>query len=130
MKEMTKTDRYFYIKDIDCTVLVEVVSTRKEVFGWLDDYAENLQYDWFDPCGDSFEILYEDGTTDYIADDYDGHKIRRQHIVSMVYSNASSYIVYGNFEMNEYGVVSVSENENIDDTNIKEVDCWNYSEVA
>ena len=88
--------RTFLIKDIDYKIVVEP-STRKEILSYLDEY---LEYDFFDPSDDSFAILYKDGSEDYINADYDSHKIRRQHIASMVYTNSYSDIVYGNFEMN------------------------------
>lgn len=113
--------RHFHIKDIDCTIKVEF-GTRKEILGWLDDYTENFQYDWFNPCDDSLSILYDDGKEEIIDQFYDGHKIRRQHIISMVYNNPESYIVYGNFEMNEHGVVTTSVTEKIATENIIEVE--------
>ena len=39
----------------------------------------------------------------------------------MVYTNACTDIVFGNFEMNEYGVVTPSEIEIIDNINIVEI---------
>lgn len=116
-----KKDRKFLVEDIACEILVEVASTQKEVFGWMDQYVENFENDWFDASDESFTILYRDGTTDYIDIDYDGHKIKRKNIASIVYNNPSSYIIYGNFEINEYGVVTVSADEVIAEENIKEV---------
>lgn len=118
---MKKTERTFNIKDIDVNVIVEIVSTRKDIFDYVDEYIENMQYDWFRADDDVFYILYEDGTEDMIDESYDGHKIRKQHIASMVYSNDCTYVVYGNFEMNEYGVVYPAFEENIDDSNIEEI---------
>ena len=53
------TNRYFLIKDLNCTVLVEIVKTQKEVFDWLDDMIDNLPYEWFH-TDDVFEILYKE----------------------------------------------------------------------
>ena len=89
---------------------------------------ENLQYDWFS-TDDTVQILYNDGNTDYINSDYDGHKIRRQNIESIVYSNDSSYIVFGEIEINEYGVVYPAFTEKIAGTNVKEVDRADYTEA-
>lgn len=113
--------RTFLIKDIDSEIIVEPVKTRKEIFDWMDEYIENFDFEWFDPCDDSFSILYKDGSMDFVDDGYDGHKVKKQNIASMVYSNACSYIVFGNFEMNEYGVVTPNETEIIDNTNIIEI---------
>lgn len=95
----------YYIKDVDCTIDVEVMTKQKDVFDWLNQYIDNMQFDWFDASDESFEILYKDGTTDIIDCFYDGHKIRKNNIVSMVYNNPEDYIVYGSYEINEYGVV-------------------------
>ncbi len=105
---MRKEIKEHYIADVDCTIEVEVMTKAKEVFDWMEQYIENLQYDWFDPTDESFQILYKDGTTDNIDSFYDGHKIRKQNIKSIVYSNTEDYIVYGDYEINEYGVVNVA----------------------
>lgn len=114
-----KKDRIFLIQDINCEVIVEVAKTQKEIFDWLDNYTENLEYDWFDASDDCFHILYKDGSYDCIDTNYDGHKIKRNNIASMVYDNPCTSIVYGNFAINEYGVVTTSFEEIID-TNIIE----------
>ena len=115
-----KKDRRFLIHDIDCETLVEVMS-RKEVLSYLDEYLDNLLYDWFDGSDDSFSILYKDGSYDYINEEYNGHKIRRQHIASIVYTNACTDIVYGNFDINEHGVVTPAFEEKIAVSNITEI---------
>lgn len=114
-------NRYFHVKDIDCTITVEYL-TRKEMLSWLDEYAENVKSGDGYVSDDSYEILYKDGTTDFIDESYDGHKIRRQNIESIVNCNASSYMVYGHFEMNEFGVAGAAFADEIDSTNIEEVD--------
>lgn len=91
-----------------CTIEVEIMSKTKDIFDYIEQYIENLSYNWFDAMDESFEILYDDGTMDYIYNDYDGHKIRKQHIKSIVYNNPCTYMVYGNYTMNEYGIVSCS----------------------
>ena len=118
-----KKDRRFLIKDIDCEIVVEVIS-RKEVLSWMDQYLENLPYEWFDGSDDCFHILYKDGSYDCINEDYDGHKIRRQNIASIVYDNPCTSIVYGNFAINEYGVITTAFEEDINKTNIVEVKQW------
>lgn len=118
---MKIAERIFKIDDIDAEVVIEVVNKQKDIFDFIDEYVENLQYDWFDGSDDSFEILYKDGTSEYINDEYNGHKIRRNNIAAMAYSNACTTVVYGNFEINEYGVVYAAEAEKIADTNIIEI---------
>lgn len=113
--------RYFFLKDISTTVVVEFERTQKQIFAWLDEMIDNLPYDWFH-TDDTFCILYKDGTEEYIDSEYDGHKIKRNNISSIVYSNDCSYIVYGNFEMNECGVVYPSLVEKVESENIVEID--------
>ena len=113
--------RTFKIIDIGVDSIVEIVRTQKEVLSWLDEYLENLPYDWFEASDDTFEILYKDGTADYISEDYDGHRIRRNNITSIVYNNACTAIVYGGFKVNEYGVVTASREIEIAEENIVEI---------
>ena len=120
-----RKDRYFYLKDVDCVITVEYGKNKKDVLGWMDEIIENLQYSYYDP-DDTVQILYEDGTEDYIDKNYDGHKIRRQHIESIVYANDETYIVFGNFAMNECGVCYPAFAECIDNTNIIEVNDPHY----
>lgn len=111
--------RKYHIIDLDCDIEVEE-TTRKEILGWLNDFLENLQYDWF-VSDDVFMILYSDGKEEYISQDtYDGHPIRKIGIVSMVYSNPEDDVVFGSYSINDCGVVTPSVFMNIDD-NIQEV---------
>lgn len=58
---------------------------------------------------------------DYVAgNDYDGHKITRINIESIVIDNPCISMVYGNYEINQYGVVNPSLEMQID-SNIKEL---------
>lgn len=112
--------RTFLIKDIETAVIVEVTS-RKEILAWMNELLENTEYDWFQ-SDDAFMILYKDGTEDYISQEsYDGHKVKKQNIASIVYSNDCTNMVYGNFEINEYGVVTTAFEETIATENIQEV---------
>ena len=120
---MWKANRDFLVKDIDCVVTVEVVSRAKDIFDFMDDYIYNLKNnEWFDASEDTFAILYKDGTFVWVDEDYEGQKIRRQNIASIVYNNPCTAIVYGNFEINEYGVVTTSFEEIIAKENIEEVE--------
>ena len=115
-----KKYRIFLIQDIDCKLTVEV-NSRKEVLSYLDEYLDNLPNEWFDGSDECFHILYKDGMIDSINEEYDGHKIRRQNIASIVYDNPCTSMVYGNFEVNEYGVVHPVFEESISDINIVEI---------
>ena len=123
--------RYFFINDIQTTSIVEF-ETRKELLSYLDCYLYNHEmvkeiennggFSNIDLMDESYAILYKDGTIDIIDEEYDGHKVKRQNIVSIVYTNASTSIVYGPFEINEYGIVTVSDKIIIDNTNLVEID--------
>lgn len=95
-------NREFIIPSINCTSVVEF-DTRKNLLDYLECFIENLKQG-FKP-EEYYDILYSDGTEDRIDQEYDGHKIRRQHIASMVYNNEMTSCVYGNFEINEWGSV-------------------------
>lgn len=95
-------NRKFIIPSLDCISVVEF-DTRKSLLDYLECFIENLKQG-FKP-EEYYDILYSDGTEDRIDQEYDGHKIRRQHIVSMVYNNEMTSCVYGNFEINECGSV-------------------------
>lgn len=114
-----KNKRIFNVNDIDANIVVEI-STRKEIFSWLNDFIDNLPYEWFS-SDDTYSILYNDGSFDYIDINYDGHKIKKQNIKSLVFSNDCTYMVYGSFEINNYGVVTVSDKEIIAAENITEI---------
>lgn len=51
-------------------------------------------------------IAYKDGTEDYINEEYDGHKVRRTNISGIVYDDEGGTSVYGNYTVNEWGVVT------------------------
>lgn len=115
-----KKYRRFLIKDIDCEVLVRVVS-QKEVLSWMDDYIEKLSYELFDGSDCYFNVLYKDGSFDFINGEYDGHNIKRHNIVSLVFVSPLLSMVYGNFDINEFGVVTPSFKEKIAVKNIMEI---------
>ena len=123
MSKKLPKDRYFYIKDVECTTTISY-TTRKELLGLLDNIINN-RYDTFEFMEDEgacFHIIYKDGTDDIVNMFYDGHKIKRINIASIVYTDATENLVYGNFEVSECGSVSASLTEKIDNTNVVEVD--------
>ena len=125
---MRVAERIFKILDIDCEITVEVVNRQKDILDYMDEYIENMEYDWFDASDDAYMILYKDGTTEYIYEDYDGHKIRRKGIEAIVNNNPCTSVVYGNFSINQYGVVTPSDEEEIHE-NIKEIPNTIASEI-
>ena len=112
----TKT---FLIKDLDCEMIVEE-TTRKEILDYMNEYIENLSYDWFDGSDDFFSILYKDGSSDCVNEEYDGHKVKKTNIQAIVYDNPCTSMTFGHYSINEYGVVS-PDFETMIDSNIKEV---------
>lgn len=130
--------RYFYMSDIDNTITVEY-ATRKEMLELIDNYVENCKTRdemiannnsnayLYDMSQETFTILYKDGTTEYIDEDFDGHHVKRQHIESIVNENSSTVMVYGHFGLNECGVAEPTFNDEIDNS-LKEVDTDDYTE--
>ena len=115
-KYLKAKTREFLIKG-DYYVIEEI--TRKNALQYIDRIIENIGH--YNIMGDfTFSILYKDGTTDYIGNDYDGHKIKRQNIESIVIDNAETTMVFGNYEINRYGVV-IPSFETIIDEDIKEL---------
>lgn len=114
--------RKFQIPGILECIYVEK-ATRKELLRQMDDYIEVITSEvnsdpvWANALyDDSYVILYEDGIEECIsAVDYDGHSVKRQHIVSIVYENPSTYMVYGNIRVSEDGIVYPSAEELIAD---------------
>lgn len=111
--------RHFLITDIDEKMIVEE-TTRKDILGYIDEHLENIEYG-NDMSDYAFRILYKDGSTDEVSgNDYDGHKIKRINILSIVVDNPYTSMTYGNYRINQYGVVNPSNEMEIDN-NIIEV---------
>lgn len=101
-----------YIEEVDRKTLVDIAAEREQ------DYKDGFfqQHDFSD---DTIYILYKDGTFDCINEEYDGHHIKRQNIVSILNDNGETDMVWGPYEINEWGVVTVNDEMKISDTNIK-----------
>lgn len=131
--------RYFYIKDIDCTITIEY-ATRREMLEMIDEYVENCKTRnnmiannnpnacYYDMSQDAFAILYKDGSVDIIDESFDGHHVKRQNIVSITNDNPSTTIVFGHFGLNECGVAEPTISDEIDES-LKEVDTDDYTET-
>ncbi|WP_302969482.1 hypothetical protein [Megamonas funiformis] len=92
---------------------------RKDALSYIDEHIENIEFD-NDMSDYSFRILYKNGNMDsVVGNDYDGHKIARINIESIVIDNPCTSMVYGNYNINEYGVVNPAH-EMFIDSNIKE----------
>lgn len=111
--------RTFLITDINEQMVVEEI-TRKDALSYIDEHLENIGYN-NDMSDYAFSILYKNGNIDCVAgNDYDGHKITRINIESIVIDNPCTSMVYGNYKINQYGVVNPSLEMQID-SNIKEL---------
>lgn len=111
--------RAFLITDINEQMAVEEI-TRKDALSHIDEYLENIGCN-NDMSDYAFYILYKNGNIDYVAGNgYDGHKIARINIESIVIDNPCTPMVYGNYSINQYGVVNPSSEMEIDN-NIMEV---------
>ena len=90
--------RYFYIPDIDSTMCVEIM-TKKYMLDLID---ETLRFNLTDDeC--IYDILYKDGTE--VRIDENNRKYKKSGIIAISNDNGTTVQVYGNFEINENGVV-------------------------
>lgn len=97
-------------------VIIEIARTKREVLSYLDEYLYNLSaYQDGDEISEDFilgtyvEIAYEDGTQIRVDSDHSRKtKVRRQHITGIMYSGIDETLVYGNYEVNAYGVVHLA----------------------
>ena len=112
--------KYFLIKDLDCKIIIEETS-RKDLLRDLDyyietvnDFNENPNGNLSIPDEEVFSILYADGSEDRIDYEYDGHRVKRTGIVSIVYDNPMSSVVFGPYTINDSGVVTPSFDIEID----------------
>ena len=122
MSKKLANERYFYMKDVECTITISY-TTRKELLELLDNILNNCYdtYEYMENEGACFHIMYKDGSEDVIDMFYNGHKIKKINIASIVYTDATENLVWGNFEVSEYGSVIASLTEKIDNTNVVEV---------
>lgn len=112
--------RYFY-NFIDEYIITIYQTTRKDLLGYVDEFIENLEYG-HDMSDFSYQILYSTGDEVYLAQDwYEGEKIRRTHIVSIVGTNPEEDMVFGSFELSDEGRVYIASQEKISD-NFIEID--------
>lgn len=110
----------FLITDIDEKKIFEE-TTRKDILGYIDEYLKNIEYG-NDMSDYAFRILYKDGSTDEVSgNDYDGHKIKRINILSVVVDNPGTSITYGNYRIDQYGVVNPSSEMGIDSNIINNI---------
>lgn len=97
------------MRNEDYSSTIRRAKSYREVLGLLDEYIYNLSCfnsgetiseDYI--FGTHFEILYQDGSQEYIDDSYDGHKIKRQHIIGIVCDGLDVTIVKGKYMSDNY----------------------------
>ena len=105
----------YYIKDVDVYITVWESRTQKEILEVLDELLEN-EKEWLaganldNPFEDeAFHILYNDGTTYDKLDGIEDGVYKKKNIRAIVYDNPCDTWVYGDYEVNEYGVVTYKE---------------------
>ena len=110
--------RYFY-NLIDEYIITIYQTTRKDLLGYVDEFIENLEYG-YDMSDLSYSILYDNGDSVFLSEDwYEGEKIRRTHIVSIVGTNPGEDAVFGPFELGDEGQVYIASQEKISDNFIE-----------
>lgn len=104
------TVKYYYSEEMRSFTCVEFLKLR-ELFDLFDGLIYCNPNDWDDQI---FQIVYADGSSLYIDDTSDIIKFPRRNIISMIYSHAEGYCVYGNFHMDELGGITADDELSID----------------
>lgn len=115
---MAKTIKKEYpIKDMDgLTATVWECKTQKEILVWLDE-ALKMEKLWIEGNNlisnpfedDAYYILYNDGSTYIKMDGIEEGIYKKKNIKAIVFNNANDTMVYGEYEINEYGIVTYKE---------------------
>lgn len=101
------TKKEYFIEDIEMYSTVYVFKTQKEILNVLDEMLENAEIfgeQVFE--NDHFSILYNDGSTYDRTDSIEDGTYKKKNIKAIVYTNCNDTWVYGQYEVNEYGVVT------------------------
>lgn len=98
----------YEIKDFDEKSIVYETKRQKDILDVLDEMLENAElFGWsyiFE--NDSFYIEYTDGKTYEANEHTDCGTYKKKGIKRIIYSNANDTQVFGEYEVNEYGIVS------------------------
>lgn len=110
-------DRFFHSVADNFTICVEKLSLKQ---------ARDLIKEYVPNDDSTIDILYKDGTMVSLTSDSDENtKVKLINIMSVVECNPCTFMVYGNFEINDNLIVSPDFEEKIDGS-IIEVDNWEY----
>lgn len=104
-KVMIKREYETGIEDIKS--IVYETNRQKDITDILDEMIENAEeYGWgYTFADDSFYIEYADGTTYEAGEMTDEGNYKKRNIIKMIYTNANDTVVYGDYKVNEYGIV-------------------------
>lgn len=99
----------YEIKDMPgLTSTVWEVKRQKDILDILDEMLENAElFGWSYVFEDeSFYIEYNDGTTYEAGESTEEGIYKKKGIKRIIYNNANDTQVYGEYDVNEYGIVS------------------------
>ena len=104
MKNRTKE---YFIEDIEMYTTVYKCKTQKEILDVLDELLENAEIFGEHVFADeAIHILYNDGTTYDRLECIEDGIYKKKNIKAIVYDNPCDTWVYGDYEVNKYGVVT------------------------
>lgn len=100
--------KIYPIQDCDIPAVVYETKRQKDILDILDEMIENSEMFGWSYVFDSefFYIEYRDGTTYEALEDGSYGNYKRKNIVKIIYTNAIGTLVYGDYDVNEYGCVS------------------------
>ena len=105
---MKKVEYDINVKGIEFKALVIETNRQKDILDILDEMIENADtYGWsyiFED--DSFYIEYTDGTTYEALECGEYGTYKKRNIKRIIHVNANDTMVYGEYEVNEYGNVA------------------------
>jgi hypothetical protein len=100
----------YFIEDIEMYSTVYEFKTQKEILEVLDEQLENAEVFGEKVFEDEhFSILYNDGSIYERMEDIEDGTYKKKNIKAIVYTNCNDTWVYGQYEVNEYGVVTYVE---------------------
>lgn len=105
---MKRVEYDINVEGIEFKSLVIETNRQKDILDILDEMLENAEiFGWSSIFeDDSFYIEYTDGTT-YGALQYGEYgTYKKRNIKRIIYVNANDTMVYGEYEVNEYGNVA------------------------
>lgn len=100
--------KVYPVKDFDNGITIFECTRQKEILETLNELLENAQQFGLEYIFDdnSFYIEYADGSTYDISACGAYGRYKKRGIKRIIYNNANDTMVYGNYEINEYGCVS------------------------